>query len=108
MREVAALAFACITSIFESRVALCAENYALRHQLCVLQSIGPGFPNKVHQVDQPFPMKSEGCTTTTKGKPHEPENTSGSVFGTDNKYSGRTTPLSTRTDLTWRHNAAIV
>ena len=35
MREVTFLALACMTSIFKSRVALCAENLALRHQLCV-------------------------------------------------------------------------
>jgi len=35
MREITLLALACITSIFKSRAALCAENLALRHQLCV-------------------------------------------------------------------------
>ena len=35
MREITLLAFSCIASIFKSRTALCAENLALRHQLCV-------------------------------------------------------------------------
>ena len=35
MREITLLAFAYIASIFKCRAALCAENLALRHQLCV-------------------------------------------------------------------------
>jgi putative transposase len=35
MRDITLLALACITSIFKTRAALCAENLVLRHQLCV-------------------------------------------------------------------------
>jgi len=47
MREITLLAFAYIASIFKCRAALCAENLALFHQLCVFhRSVKRANPSK--------------------------------------------------------------
>lgn len=58
MRGITLLVIACIASIIKPRAALCAENLALRHQLCVFHrntlsrpSHGTPFRNTCFEIE---------------------------------------------------------